>query len=348
VFGGRFDLWFGVLNQSLSALSYGRYLGGSGDELQSRASHVPAGLDADAQGCAYVVTTTASADFPVTAGAFDPTFSGAEDGTLTKIDPSKSGAASLVFSTFVGGSQPDGLLDVAVDPLGRAHVTGYTKSADYPLAFAVQPNRSSAVFSDAVVTVFDAAGTRVVFSTTLGRFAGDVGEGIGLASDGSARVSGTTGADFPTTAGSAQPTAGGGADAFVVRLELEWARRETYGTGHPGTLGVPSISASADPVVGATVSVDLGNSLGAATVGALFVGVQRVALPTPFGGTLLVQPLFGVTVAVPAFGLSVPITVPNDPAAIGGEVDFQAVEGDPGASLGVSFSRGLALVIGIG
>ncbi|HET9050229.1 MAG TPA: IPT/TIG domain-containing protein, partial [Candidatus Dormibacteraeota bacterium] len=61
-------------------------------------------------------------------------------GFVARLDPSASGAASLVFSTFLGGSSPgrtfnngDVANGIAVDPAThRAYVTGTTTSPDFP------------------------------------------------------------------------------------------------------------------------------------------------------------------------------------------------------------------------
>lgn len=120
----------------------------------------------------------------------------------------------------------------------------------------------------------------------------------------------------------------------------------SYGTGYAGTNGVPVLTASAAPVLGTSPTLGIGNSSPAATTGALFAGAQRANLPTPLGGTLLVDILASVTLAVPASGASVPMPVPNDPGLCGVVVDFQAVLLDAGARFGVAFTPGLEFVLG--
>jgi Tol biopolymer transport system component len=120
-----------------------------------------------------------------------------------------------------------------------------------------------------------------------------------------------------------------------------------YGAGFPGTLGVPSLTASAPPVFGTTITVDVGNSLGAATPGVLLIGLQRASIPTSAGGTLLVDLLLTLPVSIPATGLSIPATVPHDPALCGVTIDLQAIELDGGAAHHLAFTAGLELVPGI-
>lgn len=124
------------------------------------------------------------------------------------------------------------------------------------------------------------------------------------------------------------------------------ASSAAYGAGHAGTLGIPALSIAAPPVIGTNATILIGNSGAGATQGALFAGFQRQSLPTPFGGTLLVQIVADVTIAIPASGASVVLPIPPDPAACGLLVDFQAVMIDGGASHGIAFTRGLELELG--
>ena len=55
-----------------------------------------------------------------------------DDAFVTKIDTTKSGAASLVYSTYLGGNRLRNGDGIAVDGSGNAYVTGYTGSTDFP------------------------------------------------------------------------------------------------------------------------------------------------------------------------------------------------------------------------
>ena len=137
-------------------------------------------------------------------------------------------------------------------------------------------------------------------------------------------------------------------DVFVCDRSIPWpvASWTNYGAGYPGTLGVPALTSSANPQYGAKITIDVGNSLGAATAALLLPGFSRASIPTSAGGTLLVSPLLFVPVSLPAAGLDVDYTVPHDPAFCGVVVDLQALELDAGAAHGLSFTPGLELVFG--
>ncbi|MBK8100101.1 MAG: hypothetical protein IPK26_23615 [Planctomycetes bacterium] len=119
-----------------------------------------------------------------------------------------------------------------------------------------------------------------------------------------------------------------------------------YGVGHPGTQGVPALVAAGNPVLGSNVPVTVGNPAGVATLGAVFFGVQRANLPTPFGGTALLVVSANVSLAVPVGGAQLALTIPSSTVFCGVVVQLQAVVVDTGASHGLAFSRGLELVLG--
>ena len=102
---------------------YSTYLGGSGTDAATA-------IAVDAQGNAYVAGTTSSADFPVTAGAFQKSavFAGSQrsHAFVEKLNPSGSG---LLYSTFLAGNGSDGAQGIAVDAAGNVYVTGNTTSS---------------------------------------------------------------------------------------------------------------------------------------------------------------------------------------------------------------------------
>lgn len=123
------------------------------------------------------------------------------------------------------------------------------------------------------------------------------------------------------------------------------AYRVNYGNGHAGGSGVPGLTASAAPRLGTSLDALIGNSAGTATAGIVVLGSSRANVPTPFGGTLLVQPLAQVPVMLPAAGLALPLSIPNLPSLCGTTFDLQAAMLDGAASHGVAFTPGLELGI---
>ncbi len=119
-----------------------------------------------------------------------------------------------------------------------------------------------------------------------------------------------------------------------------------YGAGFPGTLGVPGLASSA-PVIGASVTVTLGNSVGTTTNALLFLGFSAVDVPGFWGGSLLAAPDAAIALpVVPVAGLPLAGTIPNVTALCGTKVYLQALEVDAGAAAGASSTRGLELRLG--
>ncbi len=101
-----------------SALVYSTLLGGFlGDACFA--------VVTDATGAATVAGATGSTDFPTTPGAHGTTLQGGNDGFIARLDPSGS---SLVFSTYIGGSDGEGIRQIAMDAAGAMTVTGFTTS----------------------------------------------------------------------------------------------------------------------------------------------------------------------------------------------------------------------------
>jgi Tol biopolymer transport system component len=162
--------------------------------------------------------------------------------------------------------------------------------------------------------------------------------------DGVISANGETVAFFSGSTNLVPNDTNGFVDAFVRdRCDAIWLN---YGDGFPGTNGVPNFTSQADPVLGSTLTLDLDNSYGSTTFGLLFVGLGRAEIPTTWGGELLVAPLLTFGLALPAGVTTIFGQIPNDPSLCQLAIDLQAFEADPGAAKGVSFTRGLELVLG--
>ncbi|HKF06061.1 MAG TPA: SBBP repeat-containing protein [Candidatus Sulfotelmatobacter sp.] len=213
---GSHDAFFTLLNSSGSALLYSTYLGGAGNDEGFR-------IAVDSAGMAYIAGMTASSNFPTSTGAFQTAYGGgASDAFIAKLDPTKSGSASLVYATYLGGSGDDNLIAfpwgiLAVDSLGHAYVTGGTTSTDFPTVHPVQAHSGGGY--DAYVAKLNTTGTALLYSTYLGGSGDDIGRGIAVDSNGNAYVTGqTSSSDFSVTANPYQKVLGGASDAFVSKL----------------------------------------------------------------------------------------------------------------------------------
>jgi hypothetical protein len=136
-----------------------------------------------------------------------------------------------------------------------------------------------------------------------------------------------------------------GYDNFSVSINADgsWSN---FGTGVAGTNSVPALTASNPPVLGQSISLEIGNSLGTSTSGLMFVGLEEISR-AGMGGTLYVGNVVLTNVlAIPSAGLTVSGSIVEDPLLCGTTLYLQVIEADPGALSGVSFSQGLQLDLG--
>ena len=215
---GSRDAFVVKINPSLTgdpSLVYSTFLGGTSAENSTAED---GGIAVDSAGAAYVAGATASADFPITVGsAYQSAPSALGDAFLVKLNPAGN---LFLYSTFLGGSGSDKGTAVAVDSSGRAYVTGYTGSADFPNVNAFQVVNNGG--QDAFVTQIDPSQNGIAslgYSTFLGGNSVDWGYGITVDSSGNVYVGGTTaGSTFPATAGAFQTQTSGGRDAFLAKI----------------------------------------------------------------------------------------------------------------------------------
>ncbi len=166
----------------------------------------------DSAGAMYITGDTASADFPRT-NALRQKSAGSTDVFVTKF----AANGSIVYSTYLGGSQADVGYGIAVDRSGNAYVTGDTRSSDFPLSNPVQGTYGGT--SDVFVAKLSADGSQLVYSTYVGGSGGERGLGIAVDAAGGAHVAGYTNSpDFPTASPLQKSFGGGGADGFVFAL----------------------------------------------------------------------------------------------------------------------------------
>ncbi|NLG26758.1 MAG: hypothetical protein GX557_02535, partial [Chloroflexi bacterium] len=212
-FSGMTDVFVTVLNPTGSALVYSSFLGGSGIDNHGD-------IELDGTGRAYIVGSTQSGDYPVTSGAFDPTHSGTwePDVFVSALNVAGSG---LIYSTFLGGSNLDCGLSIALAASGQAFLTGYTTSPDFPNTPEAYDSSYGGTI-DAFVAMLNPSGTDLVYSTFLGSTGDDSGLAITVDQVGRAYVTGTTvSPGFPTTPRAFDTTMNGNHDGFVVVLEQD-------------------------------------------------------------------------------------------------------------------------------
>ena len=202
-------------------LTFSTYLGGSvADEALAVAS--------DSGGNAYLTGFAFSANFPgVSAGVYQDTLKGNGDAFVSKFNSS----GTLVYSTYLGGSNFDEGLGIAVDSTGAVYVAGETFSPDFP---ATVGQSFAGTNDDGFVAKLSPGGASLVFARLLGgaTSTGAVGGGenvassiaipAGCSSNCTSFVTGvTTTSDFNPTPGALQGSAFNQFNAFVTSVSAD-------------------------------------------------------------------------------------------------------------------------------
>ncbi len=203
--GGR-DAFVTRVTPDGSSLAYSTFLGGSG---RDQAHAVAIGPTGDT----YVTGEAESSDFPTSAGALDRVLNGYGDAFVTRL----AAGGGMVYSTLIGGTVDEEGFGLAVDGSGRAYVTGYTGSADFPVTTGAAYRAEGDVFFTALAP----NGSQAFHSTLLGGTDYDESYGLALDSKRQAHIVGeTASSDFPS---STLGRPNGYADAFLASVQPDTA-----------------------------------------------------------------------------------------------------------------------------
>lgn len=203
--------------------------------------------------------------------------------------------SSLVYATYLGGSETDMAHAVAVDGAGHVFVAGGTFSPDFPTT----PGAYDTTFAggDGFIVKFNATG--VAQYVTL--FGGSDGDNIfDVAADpvGNLYLLGTTtSSDLPTTVGAFASSYGGNFDAFVAKLSPDGTTLlfSTYlgGSGRDDAVALDIDDAGSVYVTGWTTSRDFPVTPGAFASSFPGSSATFVAKLSPDGQTLLYATYLG-------------------------------------------------------
>ncbi len=292
---GSSDIFVTKLNPTGSGLVYSTYIGSGGwDEGEC--------LRIDGGGNAYIAGTAGYSNFPTTTGAFDTTHNGGFDVVLVKLDPTGS---SLIYSTFLGGTNNDQAYGVVIDGAGNAYITGQAGSDNFPTtlgAYDTTYNDTVGTYGDVFISKLDAAGAILLYSTYLGGNYFDYGRGIAIDGGGNAFVTGYTASDdFPTTPGVHDTSFNNGTDVFVTKINSIGSKLlySTYlgGSGVDEGYGIVVDGLGLVHVIGDTDSTDFPTTFGAFDKSHNGDDDVFITVFTPSGSALIYSTYIGGTKA---------------------------------------------------
>lgn len=241
---GLTDVCITRYNSSGTNLVYSTYIGGDATETVHS-------IIANEDNELFLYGATSSLNFPTTLNSYVDTFSGGTsvyyvsngsnfvNGTDIYIAKLSANGVNLLGSTYLGGSQNDGVNSTAnlsydslmnnysdqyrgeimLDKLGNCYLTSSTKSSDFPIlnGFDNQLNGNQ----DAVVLKLNSDLSELKWSTYLGGDNKDAGYSIKVDTNSFVYVcGGTSSNNFPTTLGTINSSfLGGKADGYITKID---------------------------------------------------------------------------------------------------------------------------------
>jgi len=274
------------LNASGTAPMDSTFLGGNGANCNCSAGDPADTVNAvalDQSGNAYVVGQTTSTNFPTANAIRSAPFPNniAPDAFVSKLNPTGS---ALIFSTYLGGTDEDNALSVAVDAAGSAYIAGYTGAIDFPTKDAFQAtnpgNTTQGASRVAFVTKLTPAGSALVYSSYLGggcgtpgvsfclfRNNGDYANAIAVDANGHAFVAGSTKSNrFPLVDSLDSSVPDGGQALFVAEVSRSGtALLYSAAVSSSSTVSISNIKRVTSAGLGGTIAeVALNGALGIA------------------------------------------------------------------------------------
>ncbi len=202
------------------------FIGGSSSDFNLYPKGEGVGLSINSSGSIYITGSVSSSDYPTTLGAYDTT-NNFWDIIISKFD---SNLSNLLASTFIGGSDRDLAISIALDSSGNVFVGGGTRSPDYPTtsgAYNPTPNGGyfyGTIHTNYIISKLDANLNNLIASTFFGSVESDWSSISSIVIDNSDNVYIAGNINYqnpniPTTPGAYNTTFNGGwSDAFVSKL----------------------------------------------------------------------------------------------------------------------------------
>ena len=236
--GGSCDIVISKYDTTGTFLIYSTYLGGSGAE-------VPSSLIVNSNDELFIMGVTGSSNFPVSSSAYDTTFNGGTNYTLTYalnftngsdlfITRLNNNGTQILASTYFGGSMNDGLntaahLDtnyadelrgeIVIDKNNNPIIVSSTVSTNIPSSLlSFQP--SNAGGQDGVIAKFDNNLSNLIWTSYYGGSGSDAIYSVAIDNSQDIYITGgTTSTNLSTSTGTLHPNYQGGiTDGFIAKI----------------------------------------------------------------------------------------------------------------------------------
>lgn len=267
-------------------------------------------------GSTWATGVAPSTGFPTTPGAIQTTLLGLNDSFVSILDPTgTTPTGQLVYSTLLGTTSNESIIDIDVDARGFVSFSGFTWGAAMPTTLgALQPTMqgpNDAHFGR--LRPGKAGLADLIYASFLGGTKNDNGGGLVLGPDAAITLVGVTDSvDFPVNGGR-QPGLAGGFDGFVAELEMLPLGVSRSGTTSGHCRGGVILEPDRQPAAGLPMTLLMGNAP-ANSAGVLLLGFPNPnpgGTPLPWPGLVLwldsMQPWIPIATASGPFGDTVPM-----------------------------------------
>lgn len=234
-FNNGTDIYISKFNAAGSALQGSTYAGGTGNDglntsvilVNNYADQARGEVIVDDQDNIFVASSTQSTNFPVTTGAAQTTNRGGQDACLMKYTPNLQ---TLVFSTYLGGTQDDAGYALQIAANDEIFVCGGTQSANLPNMGGLNTTYRGGTADGYIIRV-NSSGTAFQTGTYIGTNLYDQAYKIKLDANEDIYVYGQTLGSYPVTAG-VYSNAGGKQYIHKLNRDLNVTRFSTvFGSG---------------------------------------------------------------------------------------------------------------------
>jgi hypothetical protein len=227
---GQGSAFIAVVNTTAQTLTYSHCLSGNPGAEAAFGVNLGTGVPAVATKIVYITGTTASTNFPHTAGSIPP--AGVVTQGVAFVSLLNTLTGTLQYSTFLGGTNSDTGFSIASDSAGLAYVAGLTGSADFPITQGALQEARNNPNGTAFVSKISPNGqglADLVYSTYFGGQTlnnalktADSVQGIAVSGTNAYVAGYMTAPDMLTSSGAFQTGLGaaGATNAFVAELPL--------------------------------------------------------------------------------------------------------------------------------
>ena len=227
--GGGRDVYVTRFNSTGTAILGSTYVGGSGNDASNVFTLSPNYGDAnrgeifyDGAGNLLVAASTSSTNFPVTAGAYQGTNGGVQDGCVFRLSPDCS---TLIQSTYIGGSSEDACFSIGINSQSDVIICGGTMSGNFPTTtgsyLTTQPGGT-----DGFISILDSTLSTLKNSSFVGTTQFDHAFKVQVDNSDTIYVCGQTEGTFPVSPG-AYTDANGGTFIAIFSPNLSAMTRST-------------------------------------------------------------------------------------------------------------------------